>query len=335
RVRGASAGAPRAARTGALLSPQPAGQRGGPGPVRRDLPAQRAHLLQRRHPAAGHPAGGAPAASRRLAGGRPFGIPAGRDRRPAAGATVDLPAARALPACRRRRSGLMIKVMIVDDSAVVRSALKELLSGHPDIQVIATAPDPLFAQQKMRGERPDVLILDIEMPRMDGLTFLRQLMGEAPIATIVFSSLAEQGSSIALDALDAGAVGIMTKPTGGMSEFIASHQGDFMHMIRDAAQVRLAARRPAAKAGRPQAAGAPARALQRTTDTVVAIGTSTGGTQALEQVLTRLPVTCAGLVIVQHMPANFTRMFAQRLNALCAIEVREARDNDRVLSGQA
>jgi two-component system chemotaxis response regulator CheB len=229
----------------------------------------------------------------------------------------------------------MIKIMIVDDSAVVRSLLKEMLDGQPDMRVIATAPDPLFAQQKMRGERPDVLILDIEMPRMDGLTFLRQLMGEAPIATIVFSSLAEQGSSIALDALDAGAVGIMTKPTGGMSEFIASHQGDFMHMIRDAAQIRLAARRPAAKAGRPQAAGAPARALQRTTDTVVAIGTSTGGTQALEQVLTRLPVTCAGLVIVQHMPANFTRMFAQRLNALCAIEVREARDNDRVLSGQA
>lgn len=227
----------------------------------------------------------------------------------------------------------MIKVMIVDDSAVVRSLLKEMLSGQPDIQVIATAPDPLFAQQKMRSERPHVLILDIEMPRMDGLTFLRQLMGEAPIATIVFSSLAEQGSSTALDALDAGAVGIMTKPTGGMSEFIAAHQRDFLQMIRDAALVRLAPRRPVS--GRPQAAVAPARPLQRTTDSVVAIGTSTGGTQALERVLTRLPVTCPGLVIVQHMPANFTRLFAQRLNALCEIEVREARNNDRVLSGQA
>lgn len=227
----------------------------------------------------------------------------------------------------------MIKVMIVDDSAVVRSLLKEMLSGQPDIQVIATAPDPLFAQQKMRSERPHVLILDIEMPRMDGLTFLRQLMGEAPIATIVFSSLAEQGSSTALDALDAGAVGIMTKPTGGMSEFIAAHQRDFLQMIRDAALVRLAPRRPVS--GRPQAVVAPARPLQRTTDSVVAIGTSTGGTQALERVLTRLPVTCPGLVIVQHMPANFTRLFAQRLNALCEIEVREARNNDRVLSGQA
>ena len=229
----------------------------------------------------------------------------------------------------------MIKVMIVDDSAVVRSLLKEMLAGQPDIEVIATAPDPLFAQQKMRNERPHVLILDIEMPRMDGLTFLRQLMSEAPIATIVFSSLAEQGSSTALDAMDAGAVGIMTKPTGGMSEFIASHRGDFLHMIRDAAQVRLAARRPASTVGRQHNVVAPMRALRRTTDTVVAIGTSTGGTQALEQVLTRLPVTCPGLVIVQHMPPNFTSMFAQRLNALCDIEVREARNNDRVLSGQA
>lgn len=230
----------------------------------------------------------------------------------------------------------MIKVMIVDDSAVVRSLLKEVLSGQPDIAVIATAPDPLFAQQKMRSERPDVLILDIEMPRMDGLTFLRQVMAEAPIATIVFSSLAEQGSATALDALDAGAVGIMTKPTGGMGEFIAGHQRDFLQMIRDAARVRLAPRRPRAgaveRASRPAAT---ARPLLRTTDRVVAIGTSTGGTQALEQVLTRLPVTCPGLVIVQHMPANFTRLFAQRLNALCEIEVREARDNDRVLAGQA
>lgn len=229
----------------------------------------------------------------------------------------------------------MIKVMIVDDSAVVRSLLREMLSGQPDIDVIATAPDPLFAQQKMRSERPHVLILDIEMPRMDGLTFLRQLMSEAPIATIVFSSLAEQGSSTALDALDAGAVGIMTKPTGGMSEFIASHQNDFVHMIRDAAQVRLATRRHAAGTARVLPAAGPVRTLQRTTDTVVAIGTSTGGTQALEQVLTRLPVTCPGLVIVQHMPANFTRLFAQRLNALCQIEVREARNHDRVLPGQA
>jgi two-component system chemotaxis response regulator CheB len=227
----------------------------------------------------------------------------------------------------------MIKVMIVDDSAVVRSALKELLSGHPDIQVIATAPDPLFAQQKMRSERPHVLILDIEMPRMDGLTFLRQLMAESPIATIVFSSLAEQGSATALDALDAGAVGIMTKPVGGMSEFIAAHQQDFLQMIRDAARARLSsapATRP--RATPPVVAPSP---LLRTTDRVVAIGTSTGGTQALERVLTRLPVTCPGLVIVQHMPANFTRLFAQRLNALCAIEVREARHNDRVLPGQA
>lgn len=229
----------------------------------------------------------------------------------------------------------MIKVMIVDDSAVVRSLLREVLSGAPDIQVIATAPDPLFAQQKLRCARPHVLILDIEMPRMDGLTFLRQLMAEAPIATVVFSSLAEHGSATALDALDAGAVGIMTKPSGGISDFIAAHQQDFLHMIREAAQVRLSARAPAkTKTATHRLAPAPG-VLRRTTDTVVAIGTSTGGTQALEHVLTRLPVTCPGLVIVQHMPANFTRLFAQRLNALCEIEVREARNLDRVLPGQA
>ena len=229
----------------------------------------------------------------------------------------------------------MIKVMIVDDSAVVRSLLKELFAGQPDITVIATAPDPLFARQKMRGERPDVLILDIEMPRMDGLTFLRQQMAEAPIATIVFSSLAEQGSATALDALDAGAVAIMTKPVGGVGDFLVQHQQQFLHLVRDAAQVRLGkGAAPAATAARP-AAPVTAPALQRTTDAVVAIGTSTGGTQALEYLLTRLPVTCAGLVIVQHMPANFTRLFAERLNGVCAIEVREARHRDRVLPGQA
>src|SRR5690606_23807344 len=155
--------------------------------VRRHLPAQRAHLLQRRHPQPGDRAGAAPVAPGRLADRRPLGTPAGCEQRLAAGTPFGLSAAHGAGA--PVGSGLMIKVMIVDDSAVVRSLLKEVLSGQPDIAVIATAPDPLFAQQKMRSERPDVLILDIEMPRMDGLTFLRQVMGEAPIATIVFSSL--------------------------------------------------------------------------------------------------------------------------------------------------
>src|SRR5690606_23341245 len=150
---------------------------------------------------------------------------------------------------------------------------------------------------------------------------------------IVFSSLAEQGSATALDALDAGGVGIMTKPVGGMSEFIGAHQQESLQVIRDDARARLS-RGPASRPrARPPVVG-PCPPL-RTTDRVGAIGTATGGTQALERVLTRLPVTCPGLVIVQHMPANFPRLFAQRLNALCAIEVREARHNDRVLPGQA
>ncbi len=240
----------------------------------------------------------------------------------------------------------MIKVMIVDDSAVVRSMLNEMLSGQPDIAVIATAPDPLFAQQKMRGERPDVLILDIEMPRMDGLTFLRQVMREEPIATIVFSSLAEQGSATALEALDAGAVAIMTKPGAGVGDYLQRQQQEFIHTVRQAAAARprqvkalgnANTSRPASSAAalRSNPSNATAKALSKTTDAIIAIGTSTGGTQALEHVLTRLPLDCIGLVIVQHMPANFTRLFAPRLNNACAIEVREAQDCDRVLPGLA
>lgn len=237
----------------------------------------------------------------------------------------------------------MIKVMIVDDSAVVRSMLNEMLSGQPDIAVIATAPDPLFAQQKMRSERPDVLILDIEMPRMDGLTFLRQVMREEPIATIVFSSLAEQGSATALEALDAGAVAIMTKPGVGVGDFLQRQQQEFIDTVRQAAIVRPRRVRATSNPGnglppsatRHSPPNTAARALRKTTDAIVAIGTSTGGTQALEHVLTRLPLDCIGLVIVQHMPANFTRLFAQRLNTTCAIEVREAQDGDRVMPGLA
>jgi two-component system chemotaxis response regulator CheB len=231
----------------------------------------------------------------------------------------------------------MIKVMIVDDSAVVRSLLSEQLASAVDIQIVATAADPLFAQHKLRTITPDVLIVDVEMPRMDGLTFLRQVMASAPIPTIVFSSLAAAGSAIALDALDAGAVAILCKPSAGVGDYLLEHRQQLVDTVRQAAASQLRAVRPrrvAAPAVLPAPRGIH-RGLSTTTDQIIAIGTSTGGTQALEFVLSQLPVTCTGMVIVQHMPANFTRLFAQRLNQVCAIEVREACDGDRVLPGQA
>ena len=230
----------------------------------------------------------------------------------------------------------MIQVMIVDDSAVVRSLLAEQLAHEPDIEIVATATDPLFAQQKLRTVKPDVLILDIEMPRMDGLTFLRQIMREAPIPTIVFSSLASAGSCMALDAMDAGAVAILCKPGSGVSSYLLEQRELMVQTVRQAANARL---KPAAVTTTPEVAQPIVRraptSLSRTTDRVIAIGTSTGGTQALEFLLKRMPLDCTGLVIVQHMPANFTRMFAERLNNVCAIEVREAKHGDRVLPGQA
>ena len=229
----------------------------------------------------------------------------------------------------------MIKVMIVDDSAVVRSFLREQLEAEPDIEVIGVAPDPLFAFQKLRTLRPDVLVVDVEMPRMDGLTFLRRLMQDDPIPTIVFSSLAEQGSTVALDAMDAGAVAILCKPGAGVGQFIQEQRVQLVQTVRQAASSRMrrvgrGVKAPASNVPPPAAA-----MLGRTTDAIIAIGTSTGGTRALEYLLNRMPKDCTGLVIVQHMPANFTRQFAQRLDAACDIEVREAQDGDRVMPGLA
>lgn len=231
----------------------------------------------------------------------------------------------------------MIKVMIVDDSAVVRSMLREQLASEPDIEVVGVAPDPLFALQKLKTLCPDVLVVDVEMPRMDGLTFLRQLMQENPIPTIVFSSLAAQGSAIALDAMDAGAVAILCKPGMGVGQFIQEQRAQLVQTVRQAAGARLrqVAARQQAPGGSTAIQARSTLTQSQTTDAIVALGTSTGGTRALEYLLTRLPRDCTGLVIVQHMPANFTRQFAQRLNAACAIEVREAQDGDRVIPGRA
>jgi two-component system chemotaxis response regulator CheB len=239
-----------------------------------------------------------------------------------------------------------IKVMLIDDSAVVRQVNKETLEREPDIEVIGAAADPLYALDKMKNAWPDVIVTDIEMPRMDGITFLKKIMAEHPTPTVVCSSLAEKGAATTMEALAAGALSIITKPKMGVKQFLQESGDDIVTAVRAAARANMRRVQPGAAVPptlRPKltadamlaAQAASTRAMANTTDKVVAIGTSTGGTQALEAVLTKLPGVTTGIVVVQHMPEKFTAMFAERLNSLCAIEVREAKDGDRVLPGRA
>lgn len=223
------------------------------------------------------------------------------------------------------------RVFLVDDSAVVRQGLQALLGAEPDLTVIGTASDPLFALQKMQGDWPDVIVLDIEMPRMDGLTFLRKLMAERPTPVVICSSLAGAGTQTAMQALAAGAVEIIAKPEMGVKGFLEASAERLCEAVRAAARARP---RPLAAANAAVGAMEPV-ALARTTERIVAIGASTGGTQAIERVLTALPRVAPGIVIVQHMPERFTASLAERLDGVCRIEVREARSGDRVLPGLA
>lgn len=247
-----------------------------------------------------------------------------------------------------------IKVMLVDDSAVVRQVNRETLEREPDIEVIGVAADPLYALEKMKNGWPDVLVIDIEMPRMDGLTFLKKIMAERPTPVIICSSLAEKGAAATMEALAVGALSVITKPKMGVKDFLQNNSNGLVSAVRAAARANMRHLHPAAGASGAAGIGAGAmaikpkltadvmlaaqaagqRAMAETTDKVIAIGTSTGGTQALEAVLTKLPVTTTGIVVVQHMPEKFTGMFAERLNTLCAMEVREAKDNDRVMPGR-
>lgn len=229
-----------------------------------------------------------------------------------------------------------IKVLLVDDSAVVRQVLMSILSSAPDIQVIAVASDPVFAQEKMARDWPDVIVLDVEMPRMDGITFLRKIMAERPTPVVICSSLTARGAETTLQALAAGAVEIITKPQMGLKNFLQDSAGELIHSVRAAAQARV---RRKASSGETtvveQVVRPPGQAMAKTTEHLVAIGTSTGGTQALETVLVKLPRVCPGILIVQHMPEKFTASFAERLNHLSQIEVREAKNNDRIIPGLA
>jgi len=234
-----------------------------------------------------------------------------------------------------------VKVMIVDDSATVRQVLSGLLNAEPDLTVIATASDPLFALEKMKRDWPDVIVLDVEMPRMDGITFMKKLMAEHPTPVVICSSLTEKGAQTTVQALAAGAMDVITKPHLGLKDFLSSAAKDVANAVRAAAKanMRRVAPSPSPAAVAPKYSAdvvlpAPDQAMHQTTEKIVAIGTSTGGTQALEILLTTLPRTTPGLVIVQHMPERFTTAFAQRLDGLCQMEVREAQNGDRVIQGR-
>jgi two-component system, chemotaxis family, protein-glutamate methylesterase/glutaminase len=245
-----------------------------------------------------------------------------------------------------------ITAIVVDDSAVVRKHLADTLTAG-GIEVIATAGDPLFAWPKMEARWPDVIVLDVEMPRMDGISFLRKVMAERPTPVVMCSTLTAAGATTTLQALAEGAVSFVTKPKLGLRDFLLDNSNGLVAAVRAAAQanVRQLPRRSAAApvaatatatAPITAAAAAPLRvapghassAMDETTERVLAIGSSTGGVQAIETVLASLPRTTPGIVIVQHMPESFTGAFAARLNALCEMDVKEARDGDRVMAGR-
>lgn len=221
----------------------------------------------------------------------------------------------------------MIRLLVVDDSAVMRQAMIAIGKSAGDIAVTVAA-DPLIAQTKISREPFDVVLLDIEMPRMDGLTYLRKLMAERPLPVIVCSALAGRGTEVAIRALEEGAVDIVEKPRAALSEFLSESNVRLLDAIRGAASARLRRRSTAP----PPAVPTP---LRRTSARIVAIGASTGGTEALREILEALPPDAPGIVIVQHMPELFTAAFARRLNETCRVQVKEAADGDRIIPGRA
>jgi len=235
-----------------------------------------------------------------------------------------------------------IRVMIIDDSASVRQTLKTILEEDPELEVVATAADPFAAARHIQEQVPDVITLDVEMPRMDGITFLRKLMQQCPVPVVMCSSLTEVGSETLLEALQAGAVDVILKPRLG----VADHLSEIRLMIRDTVKAAARARvRPGgprvlapepkltADAVLPPPAPVGSKAMSRTTEMVVCIGASTGGTEALREVLEALPANSPGIVVVQHMPEHFTRAFARRLDGLCEVSVKEAENGDTVMRG--
>lgn len=233
-----------------------------------------------------------------------------------------------------------IKVLIVDDSAVVRQTLADILSSDPEIEVIATATDPFVAASRIQEQIPDVITLDIEMPKMDGITFLQKIMSQHPIPVVICSSLSERGSASGLRAMELGAVDIITKPKMGTKQFFEESRIHICDVVKAAAMVNIrkfishkieVEPKLSADVIMPKTS----KAMLQTTEKVVVVGASTGGTEALKTFLEAFPLDSPGIVIVQHMPENFTTAFANRLDSICRLTVKEAQDGDTVIRGRA
>jgi len=238
-----------------------------------------------------------------------------------------------------------IKVLVVDDSAVVRQVMSDIIRSDSALELEAAVVDPIFAMKRMEIQWPDVIVLDVEMPRMDGITFLRKIMNEHPTPVVMCSTLTEEGSETAIQALAAGALEIIEKPKIAAKTKLLEKNRRILDAIKTAAKAKnlsqlkssgsnIAKMQIAKKFTADAIMDKPTGVLSVTTESIVAIGTSTGGTQALEAVLTSLPRTCPGIIVVQHMPAKFTKAFADRLNGICDPQVSEAKDKDKVLPGK-
>lgn len=230
-----------------------------------------------------------------------------------------------------------IKVLVIDDSALVRKVLTEILSAQPDIEVVGAAPDPIVAREMIKRRNPDVLTLDVEMPRMDGLEFLSRLMSLRPMPVVMVSSLTEKGSETTLRALELGAVDFIAKPKLDIEHGLLSYADELADKIRAAAIARLrrSAMQPISQRLSSDAILPSVANRIASTEKLIIIGASTGGTEAIKEVLVRLPADSPGILITQHMPENFTRSFAQRLDGLCRINVKEAEHGERILPGHA
>ena len=228
-----------------------------------------------------------------------------------------------------------IRVLIVDDSALIRGVMTEILSEDPEIEVVGVAPDPYVARDKIKTLNPDVLTLDVEMPKMDGLTFLQKLMAARPMPVVMVSSLTEQGAATTMQALESGAVDFVTKPTVNIQHGLEELAHEITSKVKAAAQASVKKRTPPTDCSDQIKALAAQSAMIKTTDSIIAIGSSTGGTEALRELLEVLPPNTPPILMTQHMPEHFTKTFADRLNELCPIHVKEAQEGDSVIPGQA